>query len=349
MSFEFSSITGSVAHSSDVVARQYTAQNRADLQLNKEAVERADLAVAALNEETGDVYIRTYVDNAGYEDTASEYFDSKSGNSDSVEKYNSKDKSKAFRLPGSGSDRNGDSSDSSVAFSGKTGDSTDTRGIASTDRTSKDQKSSEEATSQDNLNILKAVTSGSADVKKLSASERAALVRELKYEQQLQQEQFIKMIRGSIGMQATAFVNANAVASVDDAGVWKFIASGNYTVSAETQEAARQAISEEGFYGVNQTSNRLFQMAVSMAGGDSDVMRSLQNAILVGFHEAQKDWGRELPTICQDTLKATNKLFDDYYSKQEAGTDDAAKTAAAATDSVEKTTAAGEASKAAKA
>ena len=32
-------------------------------------------------------------------------------------------------------------------------------------------------------------------------------------------------------------------------------------------------------------------------------------------------WGRELPSICEDTYDTTNKLFEDYYASKEEQTE----------------------------
>ena len=39
-----------------------------------------------------------------------------------------------------------------------------------------------------------------------------------------------------------------------------------------------------------------------------------------GFKQATGAWGRDLPSISQQTLDAANKLFDDYYKSKETVT-----------------------------
>ena len=41
---------------------------------------------------------------------------------------------------------------------------------------------------------------------------------------------------------------------------WKFMASGNYSVDAKTKADAQAAISEDGYWGVSQTSQRIFDL-----------------------------------------------------------------------------------------
>lgn len=98
-------------------------------------------------------------------------------------------------------------------------------------------------------------------------------------------------------------------------------ASGDYTVDAATKAQAQKDISEDGYWGVKQTSHRLFDFACALAGDDVDKMKEMQAAVEKGFKQATGAWGRELPSICKDTFDATNKLFDDYYASKEEQTE----------------------------
>ena len=62
---------------------------------------------------------------------------------------------------------------------------------------------------------------------------------------------------------------------------------------------------------------RLFDFASALAGDDVDKMKQMQKAMEKGFKLATKAWGRDLPSICNDTLDAANKLFEDYYKSKE--------------------------------
>lgn len=98
--------------------------------------------------------------------------------------------------------------------------------------------------------------------------------------------------------------------SVGDDDVWKFLASGNYTVTEAAKEAAQEAISENGYYGVEQTSTRIVEFAKALSGGDTSKADELLDAFKKGFKEATKSWGKELPEICQKTYKAVEEKFD---------------------------------------
>ena len=142
-------------------------------------------------------------------------------------------------------------------------------------------------------------------VAKMSEKDRAALVSQLKSEQADRQQQFVSIVNDMMLKQAGAQDN-----------VWKFLASGKFEVDAATKAQAEQDISEDGYYGVKQTSERLFDFAMALAGDDVEKMKEMQAAVEKGFKLATKAWGRDLPEISLQTLDATNKLFEEYYASK---------------------------------
>lgn len=151
----------------------------------------------------------------------------------------------------------------------------------------------------------------SYDIGKMSKEDRAALIDQLKADEEAQRSNLLNMVREIMGQQA----GSKGIAGDDDS-VWKFLASGKFTVDAKTKEEATQAISEDGFYGVKKTSQRMFDFAMALAGDDVEKMKKMQAAVTEGYEKAKDMWGKELPQICQDTLDATNKLFDEYYESK---------------------------------
>jgi hypothetical protein len=61
----------------------------------------------------------------------------------------------------------------------------------------------------------------------------------------------------------------------------------------------------------------LFDFASALAGDDVETMQAMQKAMLKGFKQATKAWGKDLPQISQDTLSAANNLFEEYYKSKE--------------------------------
>lgn len=146
---------------------------------------------------------------------------------------------------------------------------------------------------------------------KMSDSERAALVSSLKADLDNQMARFTNMMTQMFQKQGITGMTAQG----DD--MWRRIASGDFTVDAQTKADAQQAISEDGYWGVKQTSQRIFDFAYALAGDDPAKMKEMQAAVEKGFEQATKSWGRELPSIAQETHSAIGDLFDSYYAKFE--------------------------------
>ena len=149
---------------------------------------------------------------------------------------------------------------------------------------------------------------------KMSDSERAALVQKLKADVESRTNQLTDLVHQMISKQGNAFGQAN--------DIWKFLASGDFTVDAQTKAQAQADIAEDGYWGVKQTSDRIFDFAMALAGDDEEKMQEMKSAFEKGFKMAEKKWGGELPEISQNTFDAVNKKFDDYFaSKKEVVTE----------------------------
>lgn len=154
----------------------------------------------------------------------------------------------------------------------------------------------------------------SADAKSvnsMSADERAALVKSLKADQEYQMTRFINMMTQTFQKQGMT------AKSAEDDSFWRMFSSGNLQVDQETKAQAQEAISENGYWGVKQTSERIFQMAQALAGDDVEKMHEMQAAVKRGYEAAGKAWGGELPGIAGDTISAVDKMFADYFAKAE--------------------------------
>lgn len=145
--------------------------------------------------------------------------------------------------------------------------------------------------------------------KKMSDSERAALVKSLKEDLDNQMSRFANMMTQMFQKQGITGLAAGS----DE--FWRRIASGDFAVDAETQAEAKEAISEDGYWGVKQTSQRIFDFAQALAGDDVDKMKKMQDAIEKGFGEAKKSWGGDMPSITEETHGAITDMFNDYYTK----------------------------------
>ncbi len=77
-----------------------------------------------------------------------------------------------------------------------------------------------------------------------------------------------------------------------------------------SQEEAASLVSEDGFFGITQTSERIAGFVIASAGGDEDMLRAGREGMLQGFKEAEAMWGGELPEISQKTMQAALEMVD---------------------------------------
>ncbi len=92
--------------------------------------------------------------------------------------------------------------------------------------------------------------------------------------------------------------------------IFDVLKSGNVKFSIEDITQAKEDVAEDGYWGVEQTSERLYSFAYALAGGDPSKADTLMSAIEKGYSQATKSWGDELPSICKQTLEATKEKMD---------------------------------------
>lgn len=92
--------------------------------------------------------------------------------------------------------------------------------------------------------------------------------------------------------------------------IFRFLAKGDYTVDAATKLQAQKDISEDGYWGVEQTSDRIISFANGLTGGNPDKIEEMRSAFLKGYKQAEKTWGGKLPDISKRTYDAVIEKFD---------------------------------------
>lgn len=149
-------------------------------------------------------------------------------------------------------------------------------------------------------------------INRMSDEDRELLVKQMQADLESRQQSLVNIVKDMMNGQVKSY----SIATEDDS-IWKFLANGDFTVDAETKAKAQEDISEDGYWGVKQTSQRLFDFASALAGDDVDKMKEMQEAMERGFKEATKAWGKDLPDISQKTMDAANQLFENYYKSKE--------------------------------
>lgn len=96
--------------------------------------------------------------------------------------------------------------------------------------------------------------------------------------------------------------------------IWDALRTGQLEVDPATRAQAEEDVSEDGYWGVNKTSDRILDFAKALAGDDPEKLEKMREAFKKGYDQAQKTWGGELPEISQKTYDAVMSKFDDLIS-----------------------------------
>ena len=92
--------------------------------------------------------------------------------------------------------------------------------------------------------------------------------------------------------------------------IYGLLREGKLEIDPETRAQPQKDIAEDGYWGVEQTSERLVSFAIALTGGDPDKADVMIGAVKKGFEEATQAWGGELPEISRRTLEATIKKLE---------------------------------------
>lgn len=83
-------------------------------------------------------------------------------------------------------------------------------------------------------------------------------------------------------------------------------------IDPETRAEAQALIAENGYWGVEKTSERIFQFALAGAGGDPARLEEIRAAVSKGFDMAREALGGMLPEISLKTVDAVMARLDDW-------------------------------------
>ncbi len=144
-------------------------------------------------------------------------------------------------------------------------------------------------------------------------AERAKIIQQLKADDAVKQQQLLDIVNKMMGKQAKAYGIANS--DSDEESIWSFLAKGDFTVDAATKAQAQADIAEDGYWGVNQTSERILDFAKALAGDDPEKLENMRAAFEKGYKQAEKTWGGKLPDISKQTFDAVMKGFDELTGK----------------------------------
>lgn len=153
----------------------------------------------------------------------------------------------------------------------------------------------------------------SSDDKTVTKKTNHALVAKLKADAEQRTAQLRSLVEKMMAKQG------QTIGKADD--MWRFLADGNFTVDAATKAQAQADIAEDGYWGVEQTSDRIVDFAKALSGNDPEKADMLLDAFKKGFEEATKSWGKKLPEISQRTYDAVVEKFDAWKNGGTAETE----------------------------
>ena len=181
----------------------------------------------------------------------------------------------------------------------------------------KDTSSADKTTSDNDTKNDGVVFDKSESTKNDSTNQiynKDAIISKLKADQQSRLESMQSLVEKLLNKQKGTFDLASLMKKDDVSGLNLSATFEEAAKNADpdTIKAAQESISEDGYWGVNKTSDRLVSMAIALSGGDTSKADEMMAAIQKGYDRATSAWGKELPDICKDTLEATKQKMDDW-------------------------------------
>jgi hypothetical protein len=149
------------------------------------------------------------------------------------------------------------------------------------------------------------------------SKENKAIIEQLKADAEQRTSQLRSLVESMILKQNKTF----QVGTLTDEKMFEMLRKGELEVSPEVRAQAQEDISEDGYWGIKQTSERLFSFAKAISGGDASKVETLISAMEKGFKQATKSWGDDLPDICKKTLEAATEKIR-TWAKQADFTDE---------------------------
>ncbi len=91
--------------------------------------------------------------------------------------------------------------------------------------------------------------------------------------------------------------------------------SGEIDLNSLSQEDAQALIADDGYFGVDQTSDRIVNLATGIAGGDVTRLEAIKQGVEKGFQDALDAFGGWLPDISHQTYDAVMRKLDEWAGK----------------------------------
>lgn len=85
-----------------------------------------------------------------------------------------------------------------------------------------------------------------------------------------------------------------------------------HTETSDSADNTNSLLGEDGYFGVEKTSQRLFELAKALAGDDTEKLKEAKNAITKGYESVVGLFGENTPDITHETYDKTMEKMDGY-------------------------------------
>lgn len=137
--------------------------------------------------------------------------------------------------------------------------------------------------------------------------DNSAIVAQLKADAEARYNQLIDIVRQSLGGQANKVFTA-------ETGLKSLFEK--VQVDADIIAQAKADIADDGYWGVEKTSDRILEFAKALSGDDPSKAEELLSAFKKGFDKATEAWGDKLPDISQKTYDAVIEKFNKWAQEE---------------------------------
>ena len=166
------------------------------------------------------------------------------------------------------------------------------------------KKQSEAVSSEKDKGVVYEPSQATESKKDSSVKDYANIAKKMKAEQNSKNQQLQNLVDQLLSKQANKYTSF--------AQLFEDVKNGKISVDPTTVAQAQKDIAEDGYWGAEQTSDRLVSMAQALSGGDTEKADKMIAAIKKGYEQATNAWGGKLPDICQRTIDLATKKLESW-------------------------------------
>lgn len=188
--------------------------------------------------------------------------------------------------------------------------------VSDTTTKKEDKKQSKATSSEQDKGVVYEPSKATESKKDSSVKDYSSIVKQMKGELSTKNQQLQNLVDQLLSKQANKYTSFSQL--------FNDVKNGKISVDPSTVAQAQKDIADDGYWGVEQTSERMFSMAKALSGGDPAQADKMIAAIKKGFDQASKAWGGKLPDICQKTVDAATKKLDEWRKSLSTSSEEAA-------------------------